>query len=257
MRNLQSKPSVRSGGLKIVSAEHVDGRSASPGLHLPTPFAPQACMVTRLAAEMDTQQHWEAVYGSKASDEVSWFRPHLETSLALIEHASEGNRSAAILDAGGGASTLVDDLIDRGYSNITVLDISQAALDATRQRLGKSAEDVHWLRADVTQASLPAQAFDVWHDRAVFHFLTAPEARIAYVRNVAAALKPGGHMILGTFALEGPRKCSGLDVVRYDAESLHRELGSQFKLLESSTETHETPFGTKQQFLYCHFKLEQ
>lgn len=206
---------------------------------------------------MDTQQYWETVYGSKSPDQVSWFRPHLETSLALIEHATEGNRAAAILDAGGGASTLVDDLIDRGYRNITVLDVSQAALDATRHRLGKSAEDVQWLHEDVTRASLPAHAFDVWHDRAVFHFLTAPEARIAYVRNVMAALKPGGHIILGTFALEGPTKCSGLDVVRYDAESLHRELGSRFRLVESSTETHETPFGTKQQFLYGHFVLEQ
>jgi 2-polyprenyl-3-methyl-5-hydroxy-6-metoxy-1,4-benzoquinol methylase len=206
---------------------------------------------------MDTQQHWETVYSSKSPDQVSWFRPHLETSISMIERAAQGNQSASIIDVGAGASTLVDDLIDRGYRNITVLDISQAALDVTRHRLGKSGDCVQWLRADVTQSSLPERSFDVWHDRAVFHFLTTPEARLAYVRNVAAAVKPGGHVIVSTFGPEGPTKCSGLDVARYDADSLHREFGSRFSLVESFQELHETPFRTTQQFLYCHFRLEQ
>ena len=158
-----------------------------------------ASMPSRTAKLMDVQQHWEKVYGTKPPDQVSWFRPHLETSLALIERVARGNPSASIIDVGGGASTLVDDLIERGYRNITVLDISEAALDVAQKRLGKAAESVRWLRADVAQSSLPPRSFDVWHDRAVFHFLTTPQERLAYVRNVALAVKPGGHVIVGTF----------------------------------------------------------
>ncbi len=205
---------------------------------------------------MDAQQHWEKVYHTKAPDQVSWFRPHLETSLALIERATQADLSASIIDVGGGASTLVDDLIARGYPNITSLDISQAALDAAQTRLGKAAESVRWLHANVLQTSLPARSFDVWHDRAVFHFLTTPQERLAYVSTVAAALKPGGHVIVSTFGPEGPLKCSGLDVVRYDAEALHAEFGTRFRLVESSQEWHVTPFGTRQQFLYCRCVLE-
>jgi SAM-dependent methyltransferase len=205
---------------------------------------------------MDVQQHWETVYSSKSPDEVSWFRPHLESSLGLIERAARGNLSAAILDAGGGASTLADDLLKRGYRNITVLDISQSALDAARRRLAEGADCVHWLQADVTRASLPARSVDIWHDRAVFHFLTTPEARQAYVRNVVAALKPGGHAIVSTFGLQGPIKCSRLDTVRYDAAALQREFGTRFQMVESFEELHETPSGTKQQFQYCHLMLE-
>jgi 2-polyprenyl-3-methyl-5-hydroxy-6-metoxy-1,4-benzoquinol methylase len=207
---------------------------------------------------MEMQQHWEKVYRTRAPDQVSWFRPHLETSLALIERSTRGNLSASIIDVGGGTSTLVDDLIERGYRNITVLDISEAALDAARTRLGKTLpESVRWLRADVTQAGFPAHLYDVWHDRAVFHFLIAPEDRIAYVRNLAAAVKPGGHVIVSTFGPEGPAKCSGLDVMRYDAEDLHGQFGPRFQLIESSKELHDTPFGTTQQFLYCYCTLEQ
>jgi len=205
---------------------------------------------------MDVQQHWENVYHTKAPDQVSWFRPHLETSLALIERATQGDPSASIIDVGGGASTFVDDLISRGYRNITVLDISQAALDAAQIRLGKIAQSVRWLHADVLQTSLPEHSFDVWHDRAVFHFLTTPEDRLAYVRTVASAVKPGGHIIVSTFGPEGPTKCSGLDVLRYYAEALHAEFGPRFRLVESSQEWHETPFGTRQQFLYCCCTLE-
>ena len=205
---------------------------------------------------MNTEEHWEKVHLTKAPDQVSWFRPHLETSLALIERAA-GDHSASVIDVGGGASGLVDDLIGRGYRNITVLDISRAALEVAKKRLGKAGKFIHWLHADVTHANLPTHSYDVWHDRAVFHFLTQPEQRMAYVRRVASAVKPGGHVIVSTFGPEGPNKCSGLDVMRYDAESLHDEFGDRFRLIESSKELHETPFGTTQQFLYCCCKLEQ
>ena len=204
---------------------------------------------------MDTENHWERVYGTKAPDQVSWFRPHLETSLALIERAA-GGRMTSIIDVGGGASSLVDDLIARGYTDVTVLDISQAALDVAKQRLGEAGKFVYWLHADVTRGDLPAQSFDVWHDRAVFHFLTQPGQRIAYVQNVARAVKPGGHVIVSTFGPEGPDKCSGLDVMRYDADALHDEFGGRFRLVDSSKELHDTPFGTTQQFLYCYCRLE-
>jgi 2-polyprenyl-3-methyl-5-hydroxy-6-metoxy-1,4-benzoquinol methylase len=145
---------------------------------------------------MDMQPHWERVYGTKALDQVSWFRPHLETSLALIDRAA-ANRSASIIDVGGGASNLVDDLIGRGLRNITVLDISQAAIDMAKKRVGDASESVQWLCAGVTQAVLPARAYDLWHDRAVFHFLTTPEERLGYVRNVAISFrwKPTGAVL--------------------------------------------------------------
>jgi 2-polyprenyl-3-methyl-5-hydroxy-6-metoxy-1,4-benzoquinol methylase len=205
---------------------------------------------------MNTVEHWEKIYGTKAPNQVSWFRPHLETSLALIERAA-GDRSASIIDVGGGVSSLVDDLLARGYWNITVLDISQAALDVAKLRVGDAGKSIHWLVADVTEANLPAHSYDVWHDRAVFHFLTQPEQRIAYVQNVAMAVKPGGHVIVSTFGPEGPSKCSGLDVMRYDSDALHDEFGGRFRLVESSKELHDTPFGTTQQFLYCYCMLEQ
>jgi 2-polyprenyl-3-methyl-5-hydroxy-6-metoxy-1,4-benzoquinol methylase len=204
---------------------------------------------------MDTQEHWEKVYGTKASDRVSWFRPHLDLSLSLIERAAP-DWSASIIDVGGGASTLVDDLLRRGYRNITVLDVSQTAIDVAKARLGAGFTSVSWLCADITQTTLPMQAYDVWHDRAVFHFLTRPEERRAYVQNVMRAVRVGGHVIVSTFGPEGPEKCSGLEVMRYDAESLHEEFGRRFRLLESSKELHNTPFGTVQQFLYCYCRRE-
>lgn len=206
---------------------------------------------------MNMQQHWENVYGTKTPDQVSWFRPHLETSLALIERAARDNRAASIIDVGGGASTLIDDLLERQYWNVTVADISQAALEITQTRLGKRAESVRWRQADVTQTVFPPDFYDIWHDRAVFHFLTKLADRIAYVQNVARAVKPGGHVIVGTFGPEGPTQCSNLDVMRYDTESLHGEFGSHFRLVESFKELHDTPSGIKQQFLYCYCRLEQ
>ncbi|MFZ0879875.1 MAG: class I SAM-dependent methyltransferase [Candidatus Acidiferrales bacterium] len=204
---------------------------------------------------MDTKTHWEKLYKTKAPEAVSWYRPHLETSLALIERAAE-SRSASIIDVGGGESTLVDDLLLCGYKNITVLDISQTAIDLTRRRLGSPSEQLRWLAGDITEIELQHGAYDLWHDRAVFHFLTARERRIAYVRQVARSVKRGGHVIVSTFGPEGPTECSGLDVVRYDAESLHEEFGVRFRLAESSKELHHTPFGTTQQFLYCYCRVE-
>ncbi len=203
---------------------------------------------------MDAKTHWEQVYMTKEPEAVSWYRPHLETSLALVERAAR-SRSASIIDIGAGESTLVDDLLARGYENITVLDVSQTAVDVTKKRLGLLAERVNWIVADITQVQLKAFAYDVWHDRAVFHFLTAEEQRAAYVRQVARSVKLGGHVIVSTFGPEGPTKCSGLDVVRYDADSLHQEFGSRFRLVESSNELHQTPFGTMQQFLYCYCRV--
>lgn len=204
---------------------------------------------------MDTKTHWEKVYTTKAPDAVSWYRKHLETSLALIGRAAEA-RSASIIDVGGGESTLVDDLLLRGYLNLTVLDISQSAIDHTKSRLGSAAKQVHWLVADVTKIELRPGAYDLWHDRAVFHFLTDREQRVAYVRQVARCVRPGGHIIISTFGPEGPAKCSGLDVIRYNAESLHGEFGARFRLIESSQALHHTPVGTAQQFLYCYCRID-
>jgi SAM-dependent methyltransferase len=208
-----------------------------------------------VAIAMDAETHWERIYREKAPDAVSWYRPHLERSLALIEQLAP-DRSASIIDVGGGESTLVDDLLARGYQKVSVLDISQTAIDANRKRLGNLAQAVHWLVADITRSELEPSAYHVWHDRAVFHFLTTASDRVAYVRQVARAVKPGGHVIVSTFGPEGPTKCSGLDVVRYDAQSLHDQFGVHFRLLGSSNELHATPFGTTQQFLYCYCRLE-
>lgn len=204
---------------------------------------------------MNTREHWEQIYGTKAPDQVSWYSPHLETSLALIERASP-SKMAAILDLGGGASTLADDLLARGYENLTVLDISNAAIDTTRKRLGRDANRVDWRVGDITQIALQPAQFDLWHDRAVFHFLTDPATRAAYACQMIHTLKSGGHAIISTFGPDGPTRCSGLDVVRYDAASLHHAIGPRFQLLESFTQQHRTPFGTTQQFLYSLFRLE-
>ena len=203
---------------------------------------------------MDAKDHWETVYQTKAPNAVSWYRPHLEKSLELIELTCAG-KQASIIDVGGGESTLVDDLLALGYEDISLLEISQAAIDVVKHRLGEKADRATWLTADVTQATLPAHRYDIWHDRAVFHFLTQPTQREAYLRVLAHALKPGGHVILATFGHEGPEKCSGLPVVRYDTAALQHELGPHFILRDSTIEWHDTPFGTRQQFIYCLLQL--
>jgi 2-polyprenyl-3-methyl-5-hydroxy-6-metoxy-1,4-benzoquinol methylase len=204
---------------------------------------------------MDTKEHWDHVYLTKKADAVSWYRPHLETSLSLIERAAS-SRTSALIDVGGGESTLVDDLLLRGYQNVSVLDVSQTAINVSRQRLGSAAERVQWLVGDITDIELKQGAYDVWHDRAVFHFLITHEQRLAYVRQVARSVKHGGHVIVSTFGPEGPTKCSGLEVVRYDEGTLHDEFGARFQLIESSKELHRTPLGTTQQFLYCYCRLD-
>lgn len=204
---------------------------------------------------MDVKTHWEKIYKTKTSDAVSWYLPHLEISLALIRRTA-APPSAGIIDVGGGESTLVDDLLARGYRNITVLDISETAIIVCKKRLGAAAQYVNWLVTDVTANELESYTYDVWHDRAVFHFLTGLEQRAAYVRNVARSVKRGGHVIVSTFGPEGPTKCSGLGVMRYDAESLHDQFGVRFRLVDSSKELHHTPFGTTQQFLYCYCRIE-
>ena len=204
---------------------------------------------------MDNKEYWEKVYDTKAPDAVSWYAPHLETSLNLI-HQATSNKDSAIIDIGGGEATLVDDLIVRGYRDISVLDISQKAIDVARSRIGKPADKVRWYCTDITKATLPQNYFDVWHDRAVFHFLTQEDDRKKYVDQVMRTVKHGGYVIMSTFGPEGPEKCSGLDVVRYDPEHLYGQFGKSFKMINSSTELHKTPMGTTQQFLYCFCRME-
>ena len=199
---------------------------------------------------MDPKDHWDAVYQNKRPDQVSWYRPHLDVSLELIAKTVT-DRAARIIDVGGGEATLVDDLLASGYRRVDVLDLSATALDVARERLGERAAEVGWLCGDVTSYAFEAGAYDLWHDRAVFHFLTEVDARRAYVEQVLRAVKPGGHVIVATFGPEGPQQCSGLDVVRYDADSLHDQFGARFTLLDHQVEEHTTPAGRQQQFVYC------
>lgn len=200
---------------------------------------------------MDRKRHWEQVYANKAADAVSWFQAHAELSLRLIRETGLG-KDAAIVDVGGGASTLVDDLVAEGYADLTVLDLSAAALAVAQRRLGAHATAVNWLQGDITRAEFPIHRFDVWHDRAVFHFLTDPDDRLAYVERVMCAVRPGGHVIVATFAEDGPDKCSGLPVMRYRPDSLHAEFGEAFRLVDHRKEIHHTPAGSDQQFVYCY-----
>jgi SAM-dependent methyltransferase len=203
---------------------------------------------------MYTEAHWNKVYSTKAPDAVSWYRPHLEVSLNLIERHTA--KSGSIIDVGAGESTLVDDLLAHGYRDITILDVSKTAIEITKERLGPAAEQVRWIVGDITQISLPFRSFDVWHDRAVFHFLIDLEQRKRYVQSVLNAVKPGGHVIVSAFGPKGPTKCSGLDVMRYDVEALHDQFGRRFRIEESSEELHRTPWGAAQQFVYCCCRIE-
>lgn len=202
---------------------------------------------------MQSKEHWEAVYTSKSSERVSWFQTHAKLSLQLINETGV-LADASIIDVGGGASTLVDDLLDSGFSNITVLDVSATALAAAQQRLGSRAQAVQWMEVNITELQLPQDAYDVWHDRAVFHFLISTQERHAYVGQVLRSVRPGGHVIVATFAEDGPTQCSGLPVARYSAEELHAEFGARFTLLRHVKEDHHTPSGALQRFVYCYFR---
>ncbi len=204
---------------------------------------------------MDTRAHWERIYETKSPQETSWYRPRLQTSLDWIAAATD-SLSASIIDVGGGEATLIDDLLAAGYRALTVFDIAATAIGKSQKRLGLSAKTIHWLIGDVTTFPFPVRAYDLWHDRAVFHFLTRPEQRSAYIQQLVSALRPGGQVVMATFGPDGPQTCSGLRTVRYDSASLHRELGPSFRLVRSSIEEHSTPFGTTQQFLYCHFSFD-
>ena len=197
------------------------------------------------------QSHWQGVYTTKRAEEVSWFQEMPAVSLDLMRVTGITPQSS-IIDAGGGASRLVDALLDAGYRKVTVLDLSAAALTATQVRLGQAAASVTWITADVT-AWKPAAAYDLWHDRAAFHFLTEPADRAAYVACLKAALKPGGHAIIATFAPDGPERCSGLPVVRYDGASLAAVLGNGFELLQTVRHAHATPMGSVQNFQFSLF----
>lgn len=199
---------------------------------------------------MQSKEHWERVYTRKDPTGVSWFQEHAGQSIELIRQTGVAS-DAAIIDVGGGASTLVDDLLAAGYTDLTVLDLSDTALSAAKARLGERENLVSWLVGDVTQLELPIHAYDVWHDRAVFHFLTTQEERDAYIQSVLRAVKPGGSVIVATFAEDGPEQCSGLPVMRYSAEALHAEFGAPFTLLRKEREEHLTPVGTVQRFIYC------
>ena len=201
-------------------------------------------------AVMDPRSHWETIYRTKDVHEVSWFQSEARRSLDLINRICP-DRSAAIIDVGGGASVLVDNLLDNGYQDLSVLDLSEAALELARNRLGIDSARVKWLRADVLRSRLDEGAYVVWHDRAVFHFLMDAADRHSYVEQVRHAVKPGGYVLVATFAEDGPPYCSGLPVVRYSAEGLHSEFGSDFQLIRSEHEDHRTPGGAEQSFLYC------
>jgi 2-polyprenyl-3-methyl-5-hydroxy-6-metoxy-1,4-benzoquinol methylase len=179
---------------------------------------------------MRAKAHWESVYATQEPGQVSWYRPHLDTSLALIERVAPIH-SAAIIDVGGGASTLADDLVRRGYARVAVLDLSETALRTAKERLGPGSAQIRWLTADVCEADLALERYDVWHDRAVFHFLTLPGQRAAYVARAAASVKKKAHLIISTFGPEGPTRCSGLDTAHYDAAALEAEFASQFRLM--------------------------
>ena len=202
---------------------------------------------------MSRKSHWEKVYGEKPVDQVSWFQAEPRVSLALIEAAGLGKQDR-IIDIGGGASVLVDFLLQRGYRHPAVLDISAAALAHARARLGARADQVEWQESDVTEFT-PAREFSLWHDRAVFHFLTHAADRVKYRQVLESALLPRGQVIIATFAKGGPEKCSGLDIVQYDAASLGAELGPGFELLETREEIHHTPRATDQLFTY--FRLRR
>lgn len=202
---------------------------------------------------MNRKAHWENVYASRQSDDLGWYEPHLQISLDWI-NALQLAPDAAIIDIGGGASTLVDDLLLLGHRNISVLDISDKALSTIKTRLAADAERVNWLAGDITTIDLPAQRYALWHDRAVFHFLTSAGQQQRYREQLLKALQPQGHLIMGVFAPEAPPQCSGLPVQRYSLEQITNTLGEAFELKSHRKDLHITPGGVEQMYLYCHFQ---
>jgi SAM-dependent methyltransferase len=198
------------------------------------------------------QGHWQKVYVSKRENEVSWFQQTPAASLELIGRTG-ATPASAVIDIGGGASRLVDALIEMGFRHVTVLDLSAAALEAAKARLGDKASNVEWIVGDVTMWE-PPRSYDIWHDRATFHFLTDAQDRAAYLSRLKQALKPGGHAIISTFALDGPERCSGLPVERYDAASLAQTLGEGFELVETMRQQHRTPWDSAQSFQFSVFR---
>jgi SAM-dependent methyltransferase len=205
---------------------------------------------------VNRRDHWQSIYRAKSPSEVSWYQQEARLSLELISRVAS-DREAPIIDIGGGASTLVDGLLDTGYRAVTVLDIAPAALEHARSRLGDRAADVEWIQADVLEAPLPTGHYAVWHDRAVFHFLTEAADRARYVSQVRGAVRAGGYVIVASFGPDGPERCSGLDVVRYTPDRMHAEFGVGFHLLDSVRETHHTPWGAAQAFVYCLCRAEE
>ena len=206
---------------------------------------------------MDMQSHWSQIYQSKSPSDVSWYQAKPDRSLDFIRQTGI-NTAAHIIDVGAGSSTLVDHLLLSGYQHITVLDISEEALQLARNRIGDAHEHmVEWIVGDITKVELPVHTYDVWHDRAAFHFLTDSLLRQRYIEQVQRAVRPGGHIIIATFATEGPEQCSGLDIIRYDPSSLHGTFGNDFELVTSTNETHVTPWGTEQKFIYCYCRLRE
>ena len=202
---------------------------------------------------MQSAPHWENIYSTKAIHDVSWFQKHARCSLDLIGR-TQISPDARIIDVGSGASILISELIARGYKNLTVLDISSAAIAAAQKQLGSTASGVHWIHCDVTKVKISNHSYDLWHDRAAFHFLTEENDRAAYIKSVSDAVKPGGHLILATFAEDGPLKCSGLQIVRYSPQDLRAQFDGAFSFVEHQYQEHATPFGTVQRFVYCHFQ---
>lgn len=201
--------------------------------------------------ERNCKDHWERVYQKHAPTEVGWYQAYPKRSLRLINNTGEGTDNK-IIDVGGGTSKLSEHLLHEGYKNLSVLDISKSSIEKAKSQLGEKSKKINWIEADVTNYSFKEQ-YDVWHDRAVFHFLTKDEGRNGYVNSLNQALKLNGHLIIATFSFDAPPKCSGLSVVRYSSETLQNELGDNFNLIEALIEDHVTPSGVKQNFIFCRF----
>ena len=203
----------------------------------------------------DRKKHWRDVYQDKSSSELSWYQKEPKLSLELIRSTNAASNDA-IIDIGAGTSVLVDYLKKEHYTNLTVLDISENAIAIAKKRLGKSAKSINWIVSDITKFDV-FQKFSLWHDRALFHFLTDPSDRGIYVKALINAVRPEGHLIIATFAIGGPKKCSGLEIVQYDSEKMIAELGDNFKLVEERKEVHITPANKEQKFIFFLFRRVQ